>query len=80
MTKARRLAFGGPEAQDGRPTLHGTTTVPEGEKMARVPKKASIAPQIPPDRAVQLIRQQIERLDGEIMGLNYDDPKIDGWL
>jgi hypothetical protein len=48
--------------------------------MAKIPPKASIPPGMPPSRAIELIRQQIERLDREIMELNYNDPKIKGWL
>jgi hypothetical protein len=47
--------------------------------MAKSQRGESIPPQISAGRAIQLIRQQIARLDSEIINLDRHDAKVDGW-
>ncbi len=41
--------------------------------------RQSVAPSIAPGRAIDLIRQQIDRLDNEVAKLSFDDPKVEAW-
>src|SRR2546425_352725 len=40
---------------------------------------SSSTPKIPPGRAIELLRQQIARLDDEIIKLDRNDPKVKAW-
>ncbi len=43
------------------------------------PRRESVPPQIPAARAIELIQQQIARLDSEIIKLDRRDGKVEGW-
>src|SRR5260221_1554171 len=47
--------------------------------MAMGPRRESVPPQIPAARAIELIQQQIARLDSEIIKLDRRDGKVEGW-
>lgn len=61
------------------PTLPLRGTIVRSMARRSSSKRETIPPKISPGRAVELIRQQIARLDDEIIKLNYNDPKVKAW-
>jgi uncharacterized protein (TIGR02391 family) len=46
--------------------------------MPRKQEKPSVPPRTPPERAVELLKRQIARID-DVIGRHYNDPEVDRW-